>query len=443
MKSLGTAVACLALLLAAGRSHAQAWTTLSPPARCAARMVFDSANARVILFGGTSVYADDRYYSDVWQMPAGNAGYSGWSPLRPAGTPPSGRADCAMVIDPPGNRAIVFGGSPAFGALVNDVWALNLVPRNPNWESLAPSGSPPSARAYPFAAYHPGRRSLIIFGGYASSGAQDDVWELRLDSLAWRQIAVSGRRPPARYDGAAVLDADGDRLLVYGGKAGGTFYGDLWELDLTPGSERWTQLAPSGNPPAERAGFAHAQSGDGRKLYVFGGWAPNFLADLYELDVPSLAWTRFAAGGDVPQPRRNSCGAWDSGNGNFLVYGGECGVGLYLSDASYIHPGSVAVTAPVWQVQTRSNPALFIPTVTARGVVVQYVAPGDEPVQIDIVGVDGRVVRELLRGRTPGTNGSLHWDGTGPDGARVSAGSYFCRLAVGATAVTRRFALVE
>src|SRR5687767_9149572 len=36
----------------------------------------------------------------------------------------------------------------------------------------------------------------------------------------WQRLEPSGSKPPARHDHSATTDADGDRLYVYGGRAG-------------------------------------------------------------------------------------------------------------------------------------------------------------------------------------------------------------------------------
>ena len=54
------------LLPAITAASAIDWTPVTPTMRCAARMALDSAHQRIIMFGGTTVFFDGKYYNDVW-----------------------------------------------------------------------------------------------------------------------------------------------------------------------------------------------------------------------------------------------------------------------------------------------------------------------------------------------------------------------------------------
>ncbi len=137
----------------------------------------------------------------------------------------------------------IFGGDDGSRTL-NEIWALNLTLGSENWERLNPSGTPPIARFDQYAIYHPARNSLIIFGGEAGNYQwQNDAWELKLDSMVWREISVPSR-PAPRVGGGELFDAANNRMILFGGSAWSTWYNEVWALDLTPGNENWTQLYP-------------------------------------------------------------------------------------------------------------------------------------------------------------------------------------------------------
>lgn len=96
------------------------WTELTPAFKPSGRfftsLVYDAANRRATLFGGQTATAlvNEAWAFDLWT--------NEWTQLSPSGTPPSARAGSAGIYDGANDRMIVFGGSD--GAVRNDVWAL-------------------------------------------------------------------------------------------------------------------------------------------------------------------------------------------------------------------------------------------------------------------------------------------------------------------------------
>lgn len=309
------------------------WKAISPTARNFATMVVDSVNERAILFGGGSYQLTGRWYNDVWEIPLVDTTRYFWLPLSISGTPPTSRGGHVFVYNPRQQGAIVFGGDTLWGNRTNDVWELNLTLGAESWTRLFPAGSPPSERSNCAGIYHPGRNSIILFGGDGNSVPNfDDTWELKLDSLRWSEIVISGLEPGPRGGYAAAFDRITNCLIIFGGRGGGQFYNDVWALDLTPGNEHWTELYPTGSIPMERAGFAYGYDGRTKKLYIFGGWNSNaglLFDDVYVLDLTSLTWTQLFPIGEGPFMRRNPSGAYDFFNDNFIIFGGDLGAPYY------------------------------------------------------------------------------------------------------------------
>lgn len=430
----------LIVLLPVMAAAASQWVGLTPQARCAARMARDCANQRIILFGGTSVYYDGRYFNDVWQFGLDSNGECPLSRLSVSGTPPCDRDDGVMVYDPVGRRMILFGGSAGIGSRLNDVWALNLTRGSESWQQLSPSGTPPSARHFCYYIYYPVRRSVIVFGGEDSAGTGDlnDVWELGLDSLAWHEINPSGTLPSTRMDGGAAYDATNNRMIIFGGRPGNGFTSEVWALDLESGSEHWTKLSPSGSGPSARAGFAYAQGGD--KLYVSCGWDGDYyFNDLYVLDIPTLTWSQVNPSSDAPWERRNTTGAWDEIGQRFFIFGGEAGgPGYYVSDAYCI--GFVGQAGGYKPLQSPASASFLSIAGIANGVVrIHCLLAQAGLVDVRIVDASGRLVSEAYSGPAvpPGMN--LEWDGRDMNGHSVPAGSYYCSLETGGKTQTRKF----
>lgn len=426
--------------LAAVAARGLEWqAVLSIEGRCLARMVVDTAGHRAVMFGGGTSYDQ---YNDVWELPLDTtAGYS-WHPVRTSGPTPAGRHGHAVIYDPVGQRMIVFGGR-VLGSPGNDLWSLDLTTHT--WQQLTPSGPIPEPRTYISAIYHPLRHSMITFDGTGLSTAYDDVWELMLDSMKWRQLLPSGQHPTARWSYALEFDPDSNRMIAIAGEdLNGQFCNDVWALSLVPGSEQWTRLNPSGTIPSGRSGPSWCYDPVGRKYFIFGGYTfpPfRFYNDLHVLDLVSLTWTRLWPT-NVPAERRGAAGSFDPFSHNFLIFGGETDYG-YDNDAYYVNVDSLGVVE--WQPTSPRRPGvlLHLSAVNTRPVRFRYALaePGD--VQIRIMDPTGRVVRRLFNGRSETGGGRVTWDGRCDDGRLAPGGSYFCYLETEKDGTSRKFVLTE
>jgi PKD repeat protein len=110
--------------------HAGTWTnvttTIAPPGRDGATMVYDAADSSMLLFGGLGPVD---YYNDTWQYSSGT-----WSQVTTSGAP-SARSGPGMAYDPDLSKVVVFGGSSGTDTTytyVGGTWAsYNLVPTPP------------------------------------------------------------------------------------------------------------------------------------------------------------------------------------------------------------------------------------------------------------------------------------------------------------------------
>src|SRR5204863_119087 len=159
------------------------------------------------------------------------AGAPTWTLLAPTGTLPPARWSHTAIYDSVRDRMVVFGGYGGYPH--NDVWALSLA-GSPAWTPLAPAGSPPSGRSLHTAIYDPVRVHMVVFGGQDSSACSTLVWALSLaGSPAWTLLAPTGSPPPARDLTTAIYDPVRDRMVVFGGQAygfpGGAYIlNDVW-----------------------------------------------------------------------------------------------------------------------------------------------------------------------------------------------------------------------
>ena len=228
-------------------------------------------------------------FGEVWVLTNanGSGGSPAWTQLSPLGSPPPRRSHVA-VYDTANNRMITFGGDVpcAYG---NDVWVLsnaNGLGGPPTWTQLSPAGSLPPARGeFPFGgAYDVGNNRLIIFGGASSSGNLHDVWVLsNANGLGgtptWTQLSPAGTLPGARNAHTVVYDSGTNSITIVGGAdAAGNVLSDVWRLSNANGlggAPAWTQLTPTGGPLGPRAGHSAVYHQATKREIIFGGLASH------------------------------------------------------------------------------------------------------------------------------------------------------------------------
>jgi SdrD B-like domain/Galactose oxidase, central domain/Kelch motif len=285
-----------------------------PSARNGTSAIYDPVRDRMLVFGGEDVGG---VHNDVGALSL--AGTTAWSVLAPSGSPPSPRRLHAAIYDPVRDRMVVSCGYD--GGSFNDAWALSL-PGSTAWSALV--ATPPSARAYHTAIYDPVRERMVVFGGLDASGYCNDVWALSLaGGPAWSQLAPTGTPPVARYYHTAIYDPVRDRMVVFGGSDGGSYRNDVWALSLA-GSPAWSQLAPTGTPPSAR--FLHTAIYDPvrDRMVVFGGYAGGPQNDVWALSLAgSPAWSQLAPTGTPPSARYSNTAIYDPMRDRMVVFGGN------------------------------------------------------------------------------------------------------------------------
>lgn len=231
-----------------------------------------------------------------------------WDAVTTTGAP-SARSDHASVWT--GNRLIVWGGRGTTGFLSDgglyDVAA-------DQWTALA-LPNVPDARHSASAVWSGDR--MILWGGETSVGPVDSGGLLLVEAdgtpQQWETVATASA-PSARIGHAAVWT--GDKMIVWGGQNGDSFFGDGALYD--PTSNTWTALVTSGAPSA-RSG--HVALWTGVELLVFGGEdASGALSSGGAYDVAVNKWRSLNTAGN-PTARSQAKAVW-SGT-ELLVFGGE------------------------------------------------------------------------------------------------------------------------
>ena len=269
-------------------THPAAKLAGAPNPRYGHTAVYDSANTRMMVFGGAEGVATASPCENdthVLEYAAGVGGNTTWITLSPTGTPPAARYSHSAVYDPIQNVMIVFAGNNCGSTDFNDVWLLqnaNGLSGTPAWVQLSPTGTHPSARELTSAVYDETSNRMIVFGG-TNGTPENDVWVLTNangtgGTPAWIQLAPSGTPPAPRYGHSAVYDSTNNRMIVYGGDTGKTYAGDTWALTNANGlggTPAWTLSEPgTGNAPL-RGEHTAIYDPVSNEMIIFSGRLPS------------------------------------------------------------------------------------------------------------------------------------------------------------------------
>jgi len=132
-----------------------------------------------------------------------------------------------------------------------------------------------------------------------------------------------------RYALSAVFDAKNKRVLAWGGETNVfengrftrfVFHDGFRVFDLESG--KWTDLKANGAAPSKRAYAGMAISEKTRRVYLFGGFAPKFLNDLWEYSLDKNAWNKIKPKGLTPGVRDAMGCTFDEETQTLWLFGG-------------------------------------------------------------------------------------------------------------------------
>jgi hypothetical protein len=266
----------------------------------------------------------------------------------------------------------------------NDFWRLsnaNGLGGTPSWTQVNADAAPgsPARRHNPSVVYDAANSRLILFGGCLGGclPVDNSVWVLsNANGLGgtptWTQLSPTGGPPPARQAHVAVFDPTTNSMIIFagqngGGSACGTF-SDVWVLSNAiglGGTPTWTQLSPSGGPPAGQNSLSAVYDPTNNIMTVFAGvglvgtsctntnavWTFSHANGTGGTPV----WTNIVANGAIGSPaaRGDHTAIYDSVNNRMTIYGGVTNSGL-RGDVWVLSNANGLGGTPAW---TRLSPS--------------------------------------------------------------------------------------
>ncbi len=215
-----------------------AWRLLeidkAPSPRSAHVMAYDPIRQQIILYGGLTT--DKSRLSDTWVFDCTD---DEWTKISPEGDP-RGRSDAAMIYDAANSVFVLYGGWGATNGLLDDTWIHN--PEAELWAEVETDVTPGRMYGHDMT-YDPVNARAILYGGHIGSPTSrlsgNGVWIFDSSNEAWIEEEV-GERPPGRHYHSASYSSGAGRLVVFGGTPGGRLVNETWLFDF--GDSTWIQL---------------------------------------------------------------------------------------------------------------------------------------------------------------------------------------------------------
>ncbi|RME22848.1 MAG: hypothetical protein D6798_14805, partial [Deltaproteobacteria bacterium] len=235
--------------------------------------------------------------ADLWRW---NLDTDTWESIDAIGDWPAPRKKHqAVAVD---GQVLVHGGQQNDGdpdVVLGDLWTWDPIQRR--WTEQLGKGGPAGSWRQGMAT-DPDTGTVWLQGGYDGDDVRTDwLWSLDIDTWTWRRQLWTGDGPPPRAShvvtafSGELRGGRGSWLAVWGGHATDA---DAWLFDPQAGT--WTDLPAEGEHPLPRDAQVSGLAADGRSLVIACGdpasdTVPDFVCDVWSLDLVTGAWTRLAA----------------------------------------------------------------------------------------------------------------------------------------------------
>lgn len=210
-----------------GVNWAQQSPATAPSARAGMELVYDSARAVAVLYGGlASPISIPPPTNETWEWDG-----TTWTQVSPP-TSAGPRYKYGACFDSGRSRLVMYGGSST---------QLISIPNSQTWEyegttwSLISTTGNPGPRDRPSMCFHPGLGQSVLFGGYNGFSLTDETWIY--NGAAWTQVAITGSKPSPRNAAKMIYDPVRDLCVLTGGQDNVGPLSDTWTFDGTS----WTQ----------------------------------------------------------------------------------------------------------------------------------------------------------------------------------------------------------
>ena len=238
----------------------------------------------MFVFGGYTgdIYSNSnlRNKNDLFEYKFTTSQWIDWEDKISGTLPPARSAHGAAVYN---NCLWIFAGYDGHMRL-NDMWAIDLLASQPEWEQIDQSGdSPPTCCNFPVAVVD---ESMYVFSGQSGAKITNNLYQFKFQERLWIRIRTEhllrgSPSPPQRRYGHTMV-AFGRSLYVFGGAADGILDNEVHCFDVD--SRLWSVIQPASGSETPCGRVFHSAAVWNNSMYIFGGTidsVSNRSGDLY------------------------------------------------------------------------------------------------------------------------------------------------------------------
>jgi hypothetical protein len=166
--------------------------------------------------------------------------------------------------------------------------------------------------------YDSKRHRMIVIGGRDGGSSQNDVWVLPLSGESgWEELEPVGTPPPLQNKWSSIYDPVGDRIVLHGS-------GETWLLTLDK-RPTWSVFEPAGGIPPPRYDHTAIYDPLRKRMIVFGGkLGTTEFNDTWALSLGKKpTWSRIDPAGELPPARSAHSAIYDPVRDRMIVHAGE------------------------------------------------------------------------------------------------------------------------
>jgi len=209
-------------------------------------MAYNSTADSTIIYGGAGGNPEEHCY-DTWAYNYNDNTWTDMNPVSNLGVGPyDDRQYSSMVYDSDNDMTILFGGEDG---KFKDTWSYNYADNN--WtnltalQSYSEVGGTLTCRGYNKMVYNSSAQRVVMYGGWDGDTFYDETWTYDASTNTWTKMNptfVGGTKYP-RWTYDIAYDSANDKTILFGGLVyTGTFEHskETWSYDYT--NDVWTNL---------------------------------------------------------------------------------------------------------------------------------------------------------------------------------------------------------
>lgn len=304
-----------------------------PKQRLGHRMIYDSVNDRIIMYGGYIGSGEANWVFDTW---AYDYNTNEWTQLITDDVPYGTFA--SLAYDSESEKIISFGGSHADHVPSDQTWIYDYTENT--WTQVLPS-IVPNMRESTLMVYDSESDVVIMFGGSLHQDSNpeadinwrfNDTWAYDYNTNTWENMTITTY--PLNYQFVSVVYSLGsDKVIAFGGSTdrdfyddptGGRYHGETWSYDYN--TNTWSNITPA-TSPSPRIGQKMAYDSENDLIILFGGFTHLQTTEIdhetWAYDYNTLNWTQLNPDGNLE--RRAYSMAYDSESEKTVIFGGNTG----------------------------------------------------------------------------------------------------------------------